>query len=169
MCPVYRAFLQANASFDRPFVGPATAPWSGTVAATFAQMVEPRDTRHHPPTRFKRAGASSDDGETFNVDASDAFRDVATDRSLFIRDCFDDGAAATYGGLHPMLELRQALFGESARLWQVSPAGFSRDGTHALLYAENHCGALCGIGLYYLFEKRDGRWVLAGTAVAWIS
>ncbi|MGI8601998.1 MAG: hypothetical protein ACR2OZ_03255 [Verrucomicrobiales bacterium] len=43
----------------------------------------------------------------------------------------------------------------------LSRPGFSRDDRQALIYSDGGCA--------YLFDKRDGKWVVAGSAVLGIS
>ena len=46
--------------------------------------------------------------------------------------------------------------------------GFNRELTEAIFYTEHICG-LCGEGKYVYMRKLDGKWVVVGEAVTWIS
>jgi hypothetical protein len=50
-----------------------------------------------------------------------------------------------------------------------SRVAFSEDGTQALFYLSNHCGELCGTGMYVVMEKRDGSWAIEKEIEMWIS
>jgi len=50
-----------------------------------------------------------------------------------------------------------------------SRVGFSEDGTQALFYLSNHCGELCGTGMYVVMEKRNGSWAIGKEIEMWIS
>lgn len=60
-------------------------------------------------------------------------------------------------------------FPGSQGILALSRVGFSTDGTHALLYASNHCGGLCGGGSYVVMEKRGSHWVIGKEIEMWIS
>ena len=51
----------------------------------------------------------------------------------------------------------------------LSRVGFNLIGTRALIYVEFSCGVLCGQGVYYILEKRSGRWVKADEQLRWVS
>ena len=53
--------------------------------------------------------------------------------------------------------------------WGVTTPAFSHDRSRAIIYAEFYCGGLCGSGDYYLFEKRNEHWVIAGWQTLWVS
>jgi hypothetical protein len=46
--------------------------------------------------------------------------------------------------------------------------GFNRDLTEAVFYTEHMCG-LCGEGKYVYMRKQNGKWVVMGTAITWVS
>ena len=46
--------------------------------------------------------------------------------------------------------------------------GFNRELTEAVFYTEHICG-LCGEGKYVYMRKLDGKWVMVGEDVRWIS
>jgi hypothetical protein len=60
-------------------------------------------------------------------------------------------------------------FPGSPGILTFSRVGFSVDGTQALFYLSNHCGDLCGTGMYVVMEKRDGRWTIGKEIEMWIS
>lgn len=60
-------------------------------------------------------------------------------------------------------------FPGSQGILTFSRAGFGADGTQALFYLSNRCGALCGTGEYVVMEKRNGRWVIGKEIEMWIS
>ncbi len=51
----------------------------------------------------------------------------------------------------------------------LSRVGFNLFGNRALIYVEFSCGWLCGQGVYYILEKRSGKWVQTGEQVTWVS
>lgn len=51
----------------------------------------------------------------------------------------------------------------------LSRAGFNNDGTQAIIYVDEQCRGLCGIGMLYLLEKQNGVWVMIGEKRVWIS
>jgi hypothetical protein len=53
--------------------------------------------------------------------------------------------------------------------WRVSRAVVSADGTQALIYAEVHCGGLCGRGDLILLSRSNGEWTLSKSHRVWIS
>ena len=60
-------------------------------------------------------------------------------------------------------------FPGSPGILTFSRVGFSADGTQALFYLSNHCGDLCGTGLYVVMEKHGGRWTIEKEIEMWIS
>jgi hypothetical protein len=46
--------------------------------------------------------------------------------------------------------------------------GFNRELTEAVFYTEHNCG-LCGGGKYVYMRKLDGKWVMVGEDVRWVS
>lgn len=50
-----------------------------------------------------------------------------------------------------------------------SRVGFSADGTQALFFISNRCGALCGGGWYVVMEEQNGRWALLQEIHMWVS
>jgi len=46
--------------------------------------------------------------------------------------------------------------------------GFNRDLTEAVFYTEHMCG-LCGEGKYVYMRKQNGKWIVIGTAITWVS
>lgn len=59
-------------------------------------------------------------------------------------------------------------FPGSPGIMTFSRVGFSEDGTQALFYLSNHCGGLCGTGMYVVMEKRNGSWVIENEIEMWI-
>jgi hypothetical protein len=51
----------------------------------------------------------------------------------------------------------------------VSRVGFNMFGTRALVYVDVSCGGLCGHGVYYVLEKRGGKWVRSAEQLKWIA
>jgi hypothetical protein len=49
-----------------------------------------------------------------------------------------------------------------------SQAGFNREMTQVIFYIEHMCG-LCGEGKYVYMRKINGKWILAGQAITWVS
>lgn len=41
---------------------------------------------------------------------------------------------------------------------RMSPVGFNREKTQAIVYVESSCGGLCGSWRFHLLEKVDGNW-----------
>jgi hypothetical protein len=60
-------------------------------------------------------------------------------------------------------------FPGSSGIMSFSRVGFSQDGTQALFYVSNHCGGLCGVGMYVVMEKRSGSWAIEKQIEMWIS
>ena len=60
-------------------------------------------------------------------------------------------------------------FPGSPGIMTFSRVGFSEDGTRALFYLSNHCGGLCGTGMYVVMEKRNGTWAIEREIEMWIS
>jgi len=60
-------------------------------------------------------------------------------------------------------------FPGSPGIMTFSRVGFSEDGTQALFYLSNHCGGLCGTGMYVVMEKRNGSWAIEKEIEMWIS
>lgn len=60
-------------------------------------------------------------------------------------------------------------FPNSRGFFSLSRVGFSDDGTQALVYYEQECGSLCGVGEYVLLQKIEGRWIVIGVKGVWIS
>jgi hypothetical protein len=58
---------------------------------------------------------------------------------------------------------------KSGGMLSFSRVGFNAKRDQALVYSANSCGWLCGAGFYNLFQKKDGKWVLALSYMAWIS
>jgi hypothetical protein len=52
---------------------------------------------------------------------------------------------------------------------QVTRAVVSRDGRQALIYAEHHCGGLCGTGDLHLLRFHDGQWRIETSYMLWVS
>jgi len=52
---------------------------------------------------------------------------------------------------------------------RLSPVGFNRDGTQALVYAEYYCGSTCGYGEYALLIRVDGRWRISDSVIVFVS
>jgi hypothetical protein len=46
--------------------------------------------------------------------------------------------------------------------------GFNHDLTEAVFYTEHMCG-LCGEGKYVYMRKQNGKWIVIGTAITWVS
>jgi len=54
----------------------------------------------------------------------------------------------------------------------LSPVGFNKEKTVAIVYMGHHCGNLCGGGTFYVLQKKDGKWGLLtwrGSSCAWAS
>lgn len=51
----------------------------------------------------------------------------------------------------------------------LSRVGFNLFGNRALIYVEFSCGWLCAQGVYYILEKRSGKWVQTGEQTTWVS
>lgn len=183
VCAVYRSLHQHLSSHESTvFLRSGTILWKDTLAASIGAMLPEAPPDYRAPDTFEREHGTGADAvvlqrnvtgekkDTFTVDTSGYFGEVSVNRTLFIRHCFSDGQASFFDGFGAWLNSREALLGSSdVRLWEVSPVGVSPDGRYALVYAENFCGFLCGIGSFYLFERRDHTWVLAGTSLQWIS
>jgi len=54
-------------------------------------------------------------------------------------------------------------------IYSITPPLFSRSGMNAFLYCDASCGLLSSRGVYYLFEKRNGEWVLKKKSIIKIS
>ena len=164
MCTVYRAVFEDLRRNGAPIF------WSGTVAWRPMIHEDASDLNGYAPDVFKRRhqGDATAQPADFVADTSAYFAPLRAEPSLFIRNCFAgrEGPSFHFG---PGGFLVAAARGNAARFWRLSPVGFSADGRRALVYAEKLCGSLCGVGFYYLFEKRAGAWTLEGTSVAWIS
>jgi hypothetical protein len=76
---------------------------------------------------------------------------------------FDGGLGAIYQGAENI-----PIVGSTAII-AVSPVSISADGNTAILYAEQHCGALCGGGAFYVLERRDATWRVVGDKGLWVS
>ena len=53
--------------------------------------------------------------------------------------------------------------------WTISRAGTDAAHTQAFFYVEIDCGAHCGWGRYFFFERKNEKWVISGSALVWIS
>jgi hypothetical protein len=65
--------------------------------------------------------------------------------------------------------LEQAI---GARTWQAfSRPVLSADGLQALIYAEHHCGTVCGHGKYFWLSRSDtsDKWRISRQVLKWIS
>ncbi|MEA2236223.1 MAG: hypothetical protein QOC81_947 [Thermoanaerobaculia bacterium] len=51
----------------------------------------------------------------------------------------------------------------------LSRVGFNLVGNRALIYVEFSCGWLCGHGVYYILEKRSGKWERTAEQIRWVS
>jgi hypothetical protein len=51
-----------------------------------------------------------------------------------------------------------AKYPEAAGFIELSPVGFDRAKTHAVIYVSHHCGGLCGGGGYGFLQKENGVW-----------
>ena len=52
----------------------------------------------------------------------------------------------------------------------MSPVGFNRRKTQAIVYAGSSCGGLCGSSQFHLFEKVHGRWKeVSGVSIVTVS
>ena len=60
-------------------------------------------------------------------------------------------------------------FPGSSGIITFSRVGFSEDGTQALFYVSNHCGGLCGTGMYVVMQKRNSSWAIEKEIEMWIS
>jgi hypothetical protein len=61
---------------------------------------------------------------------------------------------------------------ESGGIVEFSAVGFNADKTIAVVYMGRLCGPLCGMGAFYVLEKRDGKWKeieWKGDSCAWIA
>lgn len=53
---------------------------------------------------------------------------------------------------------------------EISKVGFNAQGNRALVYKAEHCGALCGLGAYYILEPDEaGDWQIRYWRLEWIS
>lgn len=50
-----------------------------------------------------------------------------------------------------------------------SRVGFDEDGTQALFYVSDHCGGMCGTGIYVVMQKHNGSWAIEKEIEMWIS
>ena len=53
--------------------------------------------------------------------------------------------------------------------WHLSEIILSEDKSHALLFTDMYCGALCGESGYHLFESIEGRWTYKGFKILTVS
>jgi len=54
----------------------------------------------------------------------------------------------------------------------LSAVGFNADKTIAVVYMAHHCGGLCGEGVFYVLQKKDGKWIpfhWEGESCSWVS
>ena len=52
----------------------------------------------------------------------------------------------------------------------ISPVGYDRDSTHAVIYYQVHCGMRCGHGaLLFLARRRGYAWTVFASELLWIS
>ena len=59
--------------------------------------------------------------------------------------------------------------GGAAGYLTLSRVGFNLFGNRALIYVEFSCGWLCAQGVYYILERRSGKWVQTAEKVTWVS
>ena len=59
-----------------------------------------------------------------------------------------------------------AKYPEAAGFIELSPVGFDRAKTHAVIYVSHHCGGLCGGGGYGFLQKENGVWRRASPLTA---
>jgi hypothetical protein len=147
-----------------------------------------RDDEGQAPTLFERDTGRSEtvqleiDGvttierpirEEFSVNTTDYFEALQSKPAASIASCFSSDGPSFHNGSFDGLYLRERMLNRDddgfVTVWSISPVGFSADGMHALLYAEHHCGALCGGGAYYLLEKQEANWRVIGDRWVWVS
>jgi hypothetical protein len=58
---------------------------------------------------------------------------------------------------------------QSYPIIEVSRVGFSTNGQQALAYVGSTHAPLAGEGSYYVLSKENGKWVIVGTVLDWIS
>lgn len=57
----------------------------------------------------------------------------------------------------------------SVGITELSRVGFSADKTKALFYTGSQADWLVGSGFYLILEKKDGKWIVVDSVMAWIS
>ena len=57
------------------------------------------------------------------------------------------------------------IYPDTEGIVTLSRPGFNKDRSIAVIYMWNQFGSLGGIGQYYLFEKKDGRWVKSSMSI----
>jgi hypothetical protein len=60
-------------------------------------------------------------------------------------------------------------YGKEAELLWLSRVGFNSEKTLALLHVSGAMGAMAGSGTLYLFERKEGRWVIKSQIQSWFT
>ena len=174
-CPVYEAFFRSLPLRDAALLQSSTTPWKPWLHGKWARASSEHDNSDRVSLRFNsdnQFGLATP--KEFDLDVSDFFAPLASKTPLFIRHCFGNAAVPRfYDGPWTWLRVRELAIGpdHGAEMawWQLSPVGISPDRTRAILYATNVCEGWCGAGLFFLFERRAGRWELVGTSWVWVA
>lgn len=190
-CAVYRAFYAQMKNEDVSALAPLATPFSQSTArprdmrAMFMDMGEEAESVG-APLKFSRFTGEVEEREflgemrewrvraPLEMDTSGYFAALSEGGRQSVRDCFFavQEKPEFFSRSAPEFALLTWLRGGEAAgagVWRLSPAGFSADGRHALIYAEYACWGSCSIGAFYLFEHRDGRWEYVGDSVVWIA
>jgi hypothetical protein len=142
-----------------------------------------------PPKKFERYTGevktieSIVDGQTydkkitedFELDTSAFFTKDFSNLKVNISECFEGLETKPEIGEASSEEIVNQDFSDKINnrplisQWGVTTPAFSRDRKTAIIYAEFYCGGLCGSGDFYLFEKRNEHWEIAGWQTLWVS
>ncbi|MCR6643675.1 MAG: hypothetical protein NVV62_03680 [Terricaulis sp.] len=173
-CAVYRAFYAQTKNETQSALAPVTKPYSlewGGAPSRFHN-----NTGEDFVLRILPAGSEAETVEVIEVDTGSYFDALHQGPRQSVRGCFDAAQQPEFSGSALEFALSTAVRawarGEEViapGVWRLSPAGYSADGRFALIYAEYECWDWCGMGAFYLFEQRDGRWEYVGDSGVWFA
>ncbi|MBO0721788.1 MAG: hypothetical protein J2P41_13245 [Blastocatellia bacterium] len=73
---------------------------------------------------------------------------------------------------HGSWEKFYVRYPNSGGVIDLSPVGFNKEKTVAIVYMGHSCGGLCGAGTFYVLQKKDGKWgplKYNGSSCSWVS
>lgn len=179
-CAIYRSFYNQVTNRKSMFVRTTSRPYVPAPTSLQPLLMQfERDTGKFQsiPISSNKKPFKKPIRTTFVKDTSGYFEPLLSSKPISIERCFDKAPQRPqfYNGSFEWLSAREAILDllqggrRSVAILSVSPAGFSDDGHHALIYAEYYCTGFCGSGAFYLFEMRVGSWTVVGDNWVWVS